>query len=833
MGGRTGGASSGRRIIAACAGPALIVIGVVVALEGFVFHDRLTQAHPDILTFWLPRFAYLGRSIAAGHIPLWNPYEMAGYRFAADPQGGWLYLTPMALFSTLSPAAAMRAFIVVNPLLAGLGLYGFCRSGAALTRRGHRRRAVARDADVHLGDRGVDALRGIDRLDHRGPDRRRRIPAGRPLVAHGSRGSPLGAFGWSQVATAHLSHGLVMCSVLVVAYLVSGAVADVRADRVRGWAAASGVALFLVMLPLASLAVLLPRIDALQASSLAAGYDRLGDALGSLGGADSASIQDNGVWAAWPLAFGAAPGAYAGAVILLAVPLAVRARRHRALVWGVGGALVLTWVAMLDAVVTAGWFRSLLLRIPFGDVYLHNPGRMRYLAVIAIPILGAVGIQGLRDDPMPARRAALWLGGGAVLWLGVPLAAGATPTAVRAARGGARRGRRRRLAPGHRADAMGVGCRGRRPLGRTRRQRRLVTFGHHRRHGPPRSGGRRASQPDPAAAPGPRGRCRGVRGADGVRPPLAGERRAIPHVGPAGGRRSTRATCSCSCVPTGRRWRWNAARCSRSATRSATTPCSSPATGTTSVRARTCRVFYNAAVIDLPTSQDVGLLGVRYLVVPTGIDVAASGDGRRTRAGLRPRGALDVAAPRLGGGVLDRGGLDRRGAARPSPPPASILPTKPSSSPTPGSSRSPVPNRERRARRNAHRRRSTIDATASAPSIVVVRSTYDDGWTATVDGEPADVVPVDGFLQGVPVSAGDHTIELVYEDEALTRGLIAGAVVWIGIVVAFVLAAVTERRRRREPRAPDGSRDPQMPAPREDRPGRRGSRPRTAARGSR
>src|SRR4029079_18808853 len=34
----------------------------------------------------------------------------------------------------------------------------------------------------------------------------------------------LGAFGWSQVATAHLSHGLEMCSDLVVAHLVSGAV---------------------------------------------------------------------------------------------------------------------------------------------------------------------------------------------------------------------------------------------------------------------------------------------------------------------------------------------------------------------------------------------------------------------------------------------------------------------------------------------------------------------------------------------------------------------------------------------------------------------------------
>ena len=78
------------------------------------------------------------------------------------------------------------------------------------------------------------------------------------------------------------------------------------------------------MLPLLSLAILLPRIDALDASSLAVGYDRLGDAIGTLGGSDTGSIQANGVWAAWPLAFGATPGAYAGATILLSVPLALR-----------------------------------------------------------------------------------------------------------------------------------------------------------------------------------------------------------------------------------------------------------------------------------------------------------------------------------------------------------------------------------------------------------------------------------------------------------------------------------------------------------------------------
>ena len=52
---------------------------------------------------------------------------MAGTRYLADPQGGWLYLPPMALFSALSPAVAMRAFIVVNPLIAGFSMFAFLR----------------------------------------------------------------------------------------------------------------------------------------------------------------------------------------------------------------------------------------------------------------------------------------------------------------------------------------------------------------------------------------------------------------------------------------------------------------------------------------------------------------------------------------------------------------------------------------------------------------------------------------------------------------------------------------------------------------------------------
>ena len=51
-----------------------------------------------------------------------------------------------------------------------------------------------------------------------------------------------------------------------------------------------------------------------------------------------------------------------------------------------------------------------MLEIPFGDVYLHNPGRLRYVAVLALPFLAAAGLQGWRNDRCPARRRSRWLG---------------------------------------------------------------------------------------------------------------------------------------------------------------------------------------------------------------------------------------------------------------------------------------------------------------------------------------------------------------------------------------------------------------------------------------
>jgi hypothetical protein len=241
-------------------GPALIAGCALFALRGFAFGGGLTNQHPDLLTFWLPRWSFLGDSIVAGQIPLWNPFEMAGYRFAADPQSGWLYAPPMLLFSSFSPGLALRLFIVFNPLLAGLGSYAFLRKEslgrAAATAGGIVLAMMMSTSTIAISLPFAGALAWTTVL---------------LLAASGYRGAErwtgrlawlaLGGFAWMQVAAAHMSHGLVIATAFATAYLVAGAVADARAGIIASRSAAARVALFLLVLPLAALPILVPHVE--------------------------------------------------------------------------------------------------------------------------------------------------------------------------------------------------------------------------------------------------------------------------------------------------------------------------------------------------------------------------------------------------------------------------------------------------------------------------------------------------------------------------------------------------------------------------------------------
>jgi hypothetical protein len=94
-----------------------------------------------------------------------------------------------------------------------------------------------------------------------------------------------------------------------------------------------------------------------------------------------------------------------------------------------------------------------------------------------------------------------------------------------------------------------------------------------------------------------------------------------------------------------------------------------------------------------------------------------------------------------------------------------------------------------------------VDVEASAPSIVVVRNAWDEGWEATVDGRPAEVLLSDYFLQGVAVPAGSHQVRLVYREPSIATGLAASAVAWLVLAASAAVAfAVRLRRSPGQPR---------------------------------
>jgi uncharacterized membrane protein YfhO len=55
-----------------------------------------------------------------------------------------------------------------------------------------------------------------------------------------------------------------------------------------------------------------------------------------------------------------------------------------------------------------------------------------------------------------------------------------------------------------------------------------------------------------------------------------------------------------------------------------------------------------------------------------------------------------------------------------------------------------------------------LDVTAQGDSLLVVSQPFYPGWRATVDGESVPILRVDYLLQGVPLRAGTHRLELRY-----------------------------------------------------------------------
>lgn len=770
-------------------GPLLILGSVLFALRGFAA-GGLTNQHPDLLTFWLPRWSFLGDSVAAGRIPLWNPFEMAGYRFAADPQSGWLYAPPMVLFSLFSPGLALRLFIVMNPLLAGLGTYAFLRKetlGTAAATVGGLVLAMTIATStiaISLPFAGALAWTAVVLVAASGYRR-----------AEGWHGRcawlALGAFAWMQVAAAHLSHGLVIATGAAVVYLVAGGVADVREGIVTVRSTATHVALFLLVLPLAALPILVPHVDFLGESSLRGGYGALGDTGQSEVGDPLGS---NGVWAAWPLGFAAAPGAYAGAVALASALLAVRARRLRTLVVAFGGLALAAYVLTAPLLVSADWFRALMLRIPFGDVYLHNPGRLRYVAVLALPILAAAGLQGLVERPLSARSAIAWLGLAAFTFVAWPLLAGAslvrfvmiaaTLVAIGPLLYGLATRRWRWASP---SVVVGV---------LTLELLASAVYAQSYRGGTIFTGLETGDHPSLVPQV--------------LRYPTLDESAyltptpIVEHIRAEPGRYATWAPPAAS-FEKGYLWMRSPADWPALAPTRGTLFGIPDALGYNPVQlprywryiraTNELSVFYNASVLNEPSAEDVRLLGLRYLVVPTGLDPPVDGAVVEEAGGyslweLRDAQPLATATGDLESVDDIRQALAVVTAPGFDPSERAIVegPVDVSAAPR------MRPLSDSTVERSSTELRIRLDPPTAG--LLTIRNAYDRGWRATVDGRPVETMPVDVLLQGVALPSGTGEVVLTYHDDAVMLGLALGAAVWSLLLGATGVTLVVARRAR-------------------------------------
>lgn len=85
-----------------------------------------------------------------------------------------------------------------------------------------------------------------------------------------------------------------------------------------------------------------------------------------------------------------------------------------------------------------------------------------------------------------------------------------------------------------------------------------------------------------------------------------------------------------------------------------------------------------------------------------------------------------------------------------------------------------------------------LAAAGNGTMLLVERSTWYPGWTATVDGAAAALLPVDYLFRGVVVPAGEHHVEIRYRPRSFAAGLMLA----VAALAVMLLGWLLRRRRR-------------------------------------
>jgi uncharacterized membrane protein YfhO len=94
-----------------------------------------------------------------------------------------------------------------------------------------------------------------------------------------------------------------------------------------------------------------------------------------------------------------------------------------------------------------------------------------------------------------------------------------------------------------------------------------------------------------------------------------------------------------------------------------------------------------------------------------------------------------------------------------------------------------------------------IETAADTASVLVVSEINYPGWTATVDGEKAQIHAADFLLRGIVLPAGSHRIEMRYTAPAARNGAM------ISILTVLLIGGLTvyANRTKTGTKQPQGS----------------------------
>jgi hypothetical protein len=81
--------------------------------------------------------------------------------------------------------------------------------------------------------------------------------------------------------------------------------------------------------------------------------------------------------------------------------------------------------------------------------------------------------------------------------------------------------------------------------------------------------------------------------------------------------------------------------------------------------------------------------------------------------------------------------------------------------------------------------RAALRTRAAAEDQIVIRETWDPGWSAWIDGDPVPVRTHRETFMAVSIPAGDHILELEYQPIEVIYGLIGTAAGMLGVILAL------------------------------------------------